>query len=65
MVISVANKALNDTTGKNGKVPSGIGFRTLPKFSTVCTDLLQKKELMESLATCQEEVVSGLQQGKR
>lgn len=57
-LLKVAVKAMNDTMGENGLVPSRLVFGMIPRFPIINTDLPTQKERMEALKTAQAEMNS-------
>lgn len=56
--VRLAVKALNDTTGPDGMVPSLLVFGSLPSFPAVNMDLPIQKERMAALQTARKEMAS-------
>lgn len=56
MVLKVAIKAMNDTIGENGIVPSRLVFGILPIFPIISTKLPTQRERMAALPTAQAEM---------
>ena len=55
-VLKVAVKAMNDTMGENGLVPSRLVFGIIPRFPILNTDLPNQKDLMELIKKAQAEM---------
>jgi hypothetical protein len=55
MILKCATKALNDTMGENGLVPSLLIFGIIPRFPILATDLPEQRERMRILAAAQVE----------
>jgi hypothetical protein len=55
MVLKCATKALNDTTGENGLVPSLLVFGIVPRFPILSSNLPEQQERMRVLAAAQAE----------
>lgn len=56
--LRLAVKALNDTTGPDGIVPSLLVFGSLPSFPAVNMDVPMQKERMAALQTARKEMAS-------
>ncbi len=56
--LRIANKAMNDTIGENGLVPSKLVFGIIPRYPILNTDLPNQKERMEAIKLAQAEMNS-------
>ena len=56
--LRIANKAMNDTIGENGLVPSRLVFGIIPRYPILNTDLPNQKERMEAIKLAQSEMNS-------
>lgn len=54
--LKIALKAMNDTNGENGLVPSLLTFGIIPRFPIISTDLPAQRERMQTLAGAQMEM---------
>lgn len=54
--LKIALKAMNDTMGENGLVPSLLVFGIIPRFPIITSDLPNQRERMEVLAAAQKEM---------
>lgn len=57
-ILRVAVKAMNDTMGENGLVPSRLVFGILPRFPILNSNLPSQKERMEIIKTAHAEMNS-------
>jgi hypothetical protein len=55
-VLKLAVKAMNDTVGENGLVPSLLVFGVTPRYPALRTDLPNQKERMGVISTAQKEI---------
>ena len=58
MGLQLAVKAMNDTMGENGLVPTKLVFGTIPRFPIINSDLPSQKERMDALQIAQKEMNS-------
>ena len=58
LLLKIAVKAMNDTMGESGLVPSLLVFGTIPRFPIISTDFPSQKERMEALSKAQMEMNS-------
>ena len=58
IILRLAVKAMNDTMGENGLVPSLLVFGIIPRFPIINSELPTQKERMEALASAQMEMNS-------
>ena len=56
ILLNIAVKAMNDTIGEKGLVPSLLAFGITPRFPIISTDLPTQSERMRLLATAQMEM---------
>lgn len=54
-LLRLATKAINDTMGVDGLVPSLLVFGFIPRFPIISTKLLNQTERMKALATAKAE----------
>jgi len=54
--LKLATKAMNDTMGEDGLVPSLLVFGIIPRFPIISTNLPTQQERMDALATAQKEM---------
>ncbi len=57
-ILNIAVKAMNDTIGENGLVPSRLVFGIIPRFPILNSDLPEQKERLEMIKTAQAEMNS-------
>ena len=55
LILRLATKAMNDTVGPEGYVPSLLVFGTLPRFPAVYSKLPDQKQRMEALSCARRE----------
>ena len=55
-LLKLAVKAMNDTIGENGLVPSRLVFGITPRFPIISSDLPTQKERMDILRSAQMEM---------
>lgn len=58
LVLKVAVKAMNDTIGENGLVPTRLVFGVIPRVPIISTELPTQIERMEILPAAQAEMIS-------
>lgn len=58
ILLKIAVKAMNDTIGENGLVPSKLVFGITPRFPIISTDLPNQRNRMAALARAQMEMNS-------
>jgi len=56
VLLNLAVKAMNDTIGENGLVPSRLVFGMIPRFPIISYDIPSQKDRMDALATLQKEM---------
>jgi hypothetical protein len=56
LLLRIAVKAINDTMGTNGLVPSLLVFGVVPRFPPMSIDLPKQRDLMAALAAAQMEM---------
>jgi hypothetical protein len=57
-LLKLGVKAMNDTIGKNGLVPSPMAFGVIPRYPSINTELPNQKVKMEVIAAAQMEMNS-------
>ena len=55
VLLNIAVKAMNDTIGEKGLVPSFLTFRIAPRFAIISTELPTLEERMRPLTSAQME----------